>query len=103
MASSQQLVHATARDRRPRRPVRKPLHDNEYLPEGLDQLEGANPQVPQPTFPQLRPAARRSSGGDIMARLRCSSAVDVGGPSEAPGDARRVWLAEVSCQSVGAD
>src|SRR5215211_996558 len=46
------------RDERPRRPVRKPLHDNEYLAEGLVQLEGANPQVPKPTFPQVRAAAR---------------------------------------------
>jgi hypothetical protein len=38
------------------------VHDNEYLAEGLDQLEGANPQVPQPTFPRLRPAARRRGG-----------------------------------------
>src|SRR5512133_4151154 len=59
MASSQQLVHP-ARNGRPRRPVRKPLHDNEYLAEGLDQLKGANPQVPSlpsPSYHRRRTAA----------------------------------------------
>src|SRR5512133_3811265 len=68
MASSQQLVHP-ARNGRPRRPVRKPLHDNEYLGEGLDQLEGANPQVPSLPSPSYHRRRGAGSGGGIMARL----------------------------------
>src|SRR5512133_3641360 len=68
MASSQQLVHASA-GWAPAPTGPEPLHDNEYLGEGLDQLEGANPQVPSLPSPSYHRRRGAGSGGGIMARL----------------------------------
>jgi hypothetical protein len=66
--SSQQLVHASA-GWAPAPTGPEPLHDNEYLGEGLDQLEGANPQVPSLPSPSYDRRRGAGSVGDIMARL----------------------------------
>src|SRR5512132_4549375 len=68
MASSQQLVHASAGSA-PAPTGPEPLHDNEYLGEGLDQLEGANPQVPSLPSPSYHRRRGAGAGGGIMARL----------------------------------